>query len=279
MADKPVTVEVPEDRVPEFYLWFAAFLASPPGSGPPRPWRGGPRRGGFGHRGHHQDRRPWGAGDLEDARWLYGRLSDPARELFDLLIDSPGERHSGNEIAARLEIDKGAHGLAGILAWPGRWCSKLGLEFPITTTARDDGGTDYAMQPELAPCSRAREAAAERAHVRGPGRPRTCPRCSGDADRVRVHRRRRRRIRRGRRGLAQRADRRGERVARGHDRVALSARGGSPRVEQRTQRGARRRERRPARSGVARRQRRGAGRTGVRRRSCASARRAARPRS
>ena len=150
MADKPVTVEVPEDRVPEFYLWFAAFLASPPGSGPPRPWRGGPRRGGFGHRGHHQDRRPWGAGDLEDARWLYGRLSDPARELFDLLIDSPGERHSGNEVAARLEIDKGAHGLAGILAWPGRWCSKLGLEFPITTTARDDGGTDYAIQPELA---------------------------------------------------------------------------------------------------------------------------------
>ena len=45
MADKPVTVEVPEDRVPEFYLWFAAFLASPPGSGPPR---GGPRRGGPG---------------------------------------------------------------------------------------------------------------------------------------------------------------------------------------------------------------------------------------
>ncbi len=150
MADKPVTVEVPEDRVPEFYLWFAAFLASPPGSGPPRPWRGGPRRGGFGHRGHHQDRRPWGAEDVEDARWLYGRLSDPARELFDLLIDTPGERHSGNAVAARLEIDKGAHGLAGILAWPGRWCSKLGLEFPITTTARDDGGTDYAMQPELA---------------------------------------------------------------------------------------------------------------------------------
>ena len=36
MADKTVTVEVPEDRVPEFYLWFAAFLASAPGSGPPR---------------------------------------------------------------------------------------------------------------------------------------------------------------------------------------------------------------------------------------------------
>ena len=35
MADKTVTVEVPEDRVPEFYLWFAAFLASEPGAAPP----------------------------------------------------------------------------------------------------------------------------------------------------------------------------------------------------------------------------------------------------
>ncbi len=163
MADKSVTVEVPEDRVPEFYLWFGAFLASapgsgPPGSGPPRFGRGGPRRGGFGRHGH-EDRRAWTADDLDDARWLYARLSDPARELFDLLIDSPGERHSGNAIAARLEIDKGAHGLAGIVAWPGRWCRKLGLDFPITTTARDDGGTDYAMQPELAELfSRARAA-------------------------------------------------------------------------------------------------------------------------
>ncbi len=149
MADKPVTVEVPEDRVPEFFLWFAAFLASPPGSGPPRGGRRGRGRGHFGPYGDH-DRRAWSEADFDDARWLYGRLSDPARELFELLIATPGERHSGNEVAARLGLEKGAHGLAGILAWPGRWCSKLGLEFPITTTARDDGGTDYAMEPEIA---------------------------------------------------------------------------------------------------------------------------------
>ena len=99
--------------------------------------------------GHHE-RRAWTADNLEDARWLYGRLSEPARELFDLLIETPGKRHSGNEIAAKLRIEKGAHGLAGILAWPGRWCAKLGLEFPITTTAREDGGTDYEIEPEIA---------------------------------------------------------------------------------------------------------------------------------
>ena len=27
MADKQVTVAVPAERVPEFYAWFAAFLA------------------------------------------------------------------------------------------------------------------------------------------------------------------------------------------------------------------------------------------------------------
>ena len=149
MADKQVTVDVPEDRVPEFYLWFAAFLAAPSGSGPPRGGSGGRGRGRFGHHMGH-DRRPWGEDDVDDARWLYGRLSPPARELFDVLIASPGERHSGNELAARLGIEKGAHGLAGILAWPGRWCRKLGRDFPIVTTAREDGGTDYAMEAETA---------------------------------------------------------------------------------------------------------------------------------
>ena len=34
MADKQVTVAVPEERVPEFYAWFAAFLTSEPGAPP-----------------------------------------------------------------------------------------------------------------------------------------------------------------------------------------------------------------------------------------------------
>ena len=34
MADKPVTVAVPEERVPEFYSSFAEFLAAAPGRTP-----------------------------------------------------------------------------------------------------------------------------------------------------------------------------------------------------------------------------------------------------
>ena len=34
MPDKQITVAVPEDRVPEFYAWFATFLAAEPGARP-----------------------------------------------------------------------------------------------------------------------------------------------------------------------------------------------------------------------------------------------------
>jgi len=155
MADKQVTVAVPEERVPEFYVWFAQFLSAEPGAGPPR---GGPspwgRRGGRG-RGFEPPRAgfeaaAWSTQDAGHAAWLYRKLAPPARELFDLLIDAPGKRFSGNEIAARLRLDKGAHGVAGILAWPGRYSRKLGREFPIATEGRDDGGTDYYLDDDTA---------------------------------------------------------------------------------------------------------------------------------
>jgi hypothetical protein len=159
MADKQVTVAVPEERVPEFYVWFAQFLAAQAG-GPP-PW-GGPRgRGrGFGMRPHFEAA-AWSAQDADQAAWLYGKLAPPARELLDLLIDAPGRRFSGNEIAARLRLEKGAHGVAGILAWPGRYSRKLGRELPIATEGREDGGTDYHLEPDVA----ALFAAAREAHT------------------------------------------------------------------------------------------------------------------
>ena len=147
MADKQVTVAVPEERVPEFYSWFAAFLAAEPG-GPPTLWA----RGGRGPRGsrHHGEARAWSADDADQAAWLYGKLAPPARELFDVLADAPGERYGGENIATRLGLEKGAHGVAGILAWPGRYSRHLGRVLPIATDGRADGGTDYYMEPDVA---------------------------------------------------------------------------------------------------------------------------------
>jgi hypothetical protein len=148
MADKQVTVAVPEERVPEFYAWFAQFLASEPGTPPPFAGRG--RRGRRGIRRHDEDALPWSADDAETAAWLYRKLAPPARELFDLLSDSPGARVGGEQVARQLGLDKGAHGVAGILAWPGRYSRHLGRELPIATEGRADGGTDYYMEPETA---------------------------------------------------------------------------------------------------------------------------------
>jgi hypothetical protein len=160
MADKQVTVAVPEERVPEFYAWFASFLAAEPGFAPQFGGRG--RRGARHGRGRgHSEARPWSAEDVETAAWLYRKLAPPARALFDVLSDAAGERIAGEEVARRLGLEKGAHGVAGILAWPGRYSRHLERELPIATEGRADGGTDYYMEPEVADLFRlAREAAA-----------------------------------------------------------------------------------------------------------------------
>jgi hypothetical protein len=154
MADKQITVAVPEDRVPEFYAWFAAFLAADRGAEPaggPFMGRPGGRRGGPpGMHRRHADAAPWTADDAERAQWLLHKLAPPARALFDLLAAHPGERFAGNDVAARLHLDKGAHGVAGILAWPGRYSRKVERELPIRTEGRPDGGTDYYMDPDVA---------------------------------------------------------------------------------------------------------------------------------
>lgn len=147
MADKEVTVAVPAERVPEFYSWFGAFLASEPGTLPPLRGRG--RHGRRGMR-PHGEARAWSAEDADQAAWLYTKLAPPARELFDLLAGTPGQRLGGEEIAKRLALDKGAHGVAGILAWPGRYSRHLDRMLPIATEGRADGGTDYYMDDDVA---------------------------------------------------------------------------------------------------------------------------------
>ncbi len=147
MADKQVTVAVPAERVPEFYAWFAAFLVSEPGS--PPPFGGRSRRGPRGSRGH-RDVQSWSADDADQAAWLYRKLAPPARELFDVLVDRPGTRVAGEQLAKQLDLDKGAHGVAGILAWPGRYSRHLNRTMPIATEGRADGGTDYYMEPDTA---------------------------------------------------------------------------------------------------------------------------------
>ena len=179
MADKQITVAVPEERVPEFYAWFADFLTAESGTAQSSGRRHG-RRG----RRHRSDASTWSADDADQAAWLYHKLAPPARELFDLLLDAPGQRFGGEMIARRLGLEKGSHGVAGILAWPGRYSRHLGRVLPIATEGRADGGTDYyinsdtaaifaaARQPPDPPrqTRRTRQAAQARPQARPPSR-------------------------------------------------------------------------------------------------------------
>ncbi len=151
MADKQITVAVPEERVPEFYAWFAEFLGAEAGPGPRR----GRGRWGSGHGRHDAWAQPWSAQDVDGAAWLYGRIAPPARQLFDLLLDAPRERITGREIASRLGLEAGRHGVAGILAWPGRYSRKLQRVPPISIERRPDGDTDFFMTAEAAEVFRA----------------------------------------------------------------------------------------------------------------------------
>jgi hypothetical protein len=146
VTDKQITVAVPEERVPEFYAWFADFLTAEPGTARSAV------RGRHGHRDrrHRAETSAWSADDADQAAWLYRKLAPPARELFDLLLDAPGERFGGETIARRLGLEKGAHGVAGILAWPGRYSRHLDRVLPIDTEGRADGGTDYYIDPDTA---------------------------------------------------------------------------------------------------------------------------------
>jgi hypothetical protein len=146
MADKQIRVAVPEERVPEFYAWFADFLTAEPGTAPPRERR----RQGHGGRRPRSEASAWSADDADQAAWLYRKLAPPARELLDLLLDAPGERFGGETIARRLGLEQGAHGVAGILARPGRHSRQLNRVLPIDTEGRADGGTDYHIDPDTA---------------------------------------------------------------------------------------------------------------------------------
>ncbi len=122
-----LTVPVPDDRTAEFYQFFGLWLAralSLPGTQPEAPSSPAeyPSREAL---------TPWS--DTEqayaDAEALWKKFSPNARAMFSLLIDNPDKEFTGEQIAEACNIPNGAHGVAGVLAWPGRhgWAIRRGL--------------------------------------------------------------------------------------------------------------------------------------------------------
>lgn len=123
-----VTVPVPDDRVAEFYAFFSSWLA------------------GVEAAVTEVDTTtvmPWGQADddLGKARVVWGKLSERARAMFDLLLDEPGNKISGEDIADRLGIPNGKYGVAGVLAWPGRHANAVGRPLPVQYEDGPVGGS------------------------------------------------------------------------------------------------------------------------------------------
>ncbi|WP_427383434.1 DUF6416 domain-containing protein [Janibacter sp. G56] len=137
-----VTVPVPEERVPEFYRFFGAWLAGDIASSMPTTDTRG--EGGV---------KPWvnNDNDLGLAQEIWQKLSPSAKAMFDLLMEEPGQKISGDVIAEKLDIPKGKYGVAGVLAWPKRYCMAVERRQPARYEDNPNAGSgNYWIDPEVA---------------------------------------------------------------------------------------------------------------------------------
>ena len=134
MAD--ITVPVPDERHAEFYQFFGLWLAGSLNLFP-RVVKG-PESQSEAAEAPKPVYQPWGdsAEDVADAASLWKKLTLRARAMFSLLIDDPGKKFSGQQIADALDIPHGAHGVAGVLGYPGRHAKAIGRRLP--TSWRED---------------------------------------------------------------------------------------------------------------------------------------------
>jgi hypothetical protein len=126
-----VTVKVPEGRVGEFYELVGHWLSGrhPEGDVPAA------------------TRKDWTNSDedvlLADMVWQ--KFNPLARAVLGRLFDHPDKENKvqANELAAAFNITYGKSGVAGVLAWPGRFCAKVNRGTPWRWEPGHDGGGAY----------------------------------------------------------------------------------------------------------------------------------------
>jgi hypothetical protein len=99
----------------------------------------------------------WSVLDVDDAAVVWRKFSPRAQAVFSVLMDSPGIALPADELAAKIGLTNGRHGLAGVVAWPSRQCAELGFVPPFrfdNSAAPNEAGT-YWMDPETADLFRA----------------------------------------------------------------------------------------------------------------------------
>ena len=96
-------------------------------------------------------RKSWSAdGDIDLAAEVWEKFTEPAKRLFSTLIDNPGERFDGEQLAEMLDMPKGKHGVAGLLGWPGRHCHAVNRKTVWSSDYADGELMEYWFTPENA---------------------------------------------------------------------------------------------------------------------------------
>lgn len=136
-----VTFEIPEHLLGEFYLRVGAALKR--AQEDETAWEE-----------TEPQLREWGTHPSDDgqAAAAWRKFSLRAQAVFSLLMDNPGIAVPADDLAAKIGLTNGRHGLAGVVAWPSRQCAELGLVPPFrfdNSAAPNEAGT-YWMDPETA---------------------------------------------------------------------------------------------------------------------------------
>lgn len=88
--------------------------------------------------------------ELADMAWR--KFSPRAQAFFALLMENPGVAMQADEIAIKIGLANGRHGLAGVVAWPSRQCAEMGRTPPFRYESPPAPGEtgSYWMDPETA---------------------------------------------------------------------------------------------------------------------------------
>jgi hypothetical protein len=144
MALVEIKIMIEEQRIAEFYSMYGV-------------WMGGDAatKGSVGGANVASSLQllPWADSeeDLGLAQDLWAKLPERAKSMFGLLLDSPGKKVSAAAIGSSLEIPHGISGVAGVLAWPGRYSAGMGKQLPVQ---KEDGelgkGANYWIEEDIA---------------------------------------------------------------------------------------------------------------------------------
>ena len=67
--------------------------------------------------------------------------------MFSLLMDHAEDEFTGTQIAQEVNIPNGAHGVAGVLAWPGRFGAAIGRGLPSEWREDPETWESYYWMP------------------------------------------------------------------------------------------------------------------------------------